>query len=89
MSSCRINSNHFQKQIKMSKAQKQQEPIKQAVTYTGLLATVGSRYIIDKEFRNGGEIELVTIYGKHFCRVKDPDTGAEWDTMLNRLSNCG
>ena len=38
---------------------------------------------------NGGEIELVAIYGKHFCRVKDPDTGAEWDTMLNRLSNCG
>ena len=51
------------------------------------LATVGSRYIIDKEFRDGGEIELVAIYGKHFCRVKDPDTGAEWDTMLNRLSN--
>ena len=61
MSSCRINSNHFQKQIMMSKSQKQQEPIKQAVTYTGLLATVGSHYIIDKEFRNGGEIELVAI----------------------------
>lgn len=44
----------------MKKVQKQQELIKQAVTYTGLLATVGSRYIIDKEFRNGGEKELIT-----------------------------
>ena len=49
MSSCRINSNHLQKTDTMGKVQKQQEPIKQAVTYTGLLATVGSRYIIDKD----------------------------------------
>lgn len=47
----------------------------------------GSTYVIDAEYNNGGLVELVKIYGKHFCRVKDPDTGAEWDTMLNRLSN--
>ena len=72
----------------MKKIKQQQEPIKQAATYSGLLVTVGSRYIIDKEFRNGSEIELVSIYGKHFCRVKDTDTGTEWDTMLCRLSSC-
>ena len=54
-----------------------------------VLATVGCRYIIDNGFRNSGVVELVAIYGKHFCRVKDPDNGAEWDTMLNRLSDCG
>lgn len=55
-------------------------------TNTGLILTIGSRYIIDKFYNNASEVELVTIYGKHFCRVKDTDTGAEWDTMHNRLS---
>ena len=49
--------------------------------------TVGETYIIDAEFRNSGEILLVKVYGRLFCRVKDPDSGNEWDTMLNRLSN--
>lgn len=62
--------------------------IKEITTYNGLLATIGSRYIIDKDFRNSSEIILIKIYGEHFCRVKDPDTGTEWDTMINRLSNC-
>ncbi len=47
---------------------------------------VGKRYIIDAEFSNGGEVELVKIYGKYYCRVKDIDTNAEWDTMLYRLT---
>lgn len=47
----------------------------------------GSTYVIDAEYNNGGPVELVKIYGKYFCRVKDPDTNAEWDTMLSRLSN--
>lgn len=71
----------------MDNVQKSQKIIKQIVTYNGLLVTVGSHYIIDNGFRNSGEVELITIYGKHFCKVKDPDTGNEWDTMLYRLSN--
>jgi hypothetical protein len=47
---------------------------------------VGNTYIIDKGFQNSGEVVLVCIYGKIFCKVKDPDTGNEWDTMLNRLT---
>lgn len=47
---------------------------------------VGNSYIIDKGYKNSGEVILVCIYGKFFCRVKDPDTGSEWDTMKNRLS---
>jgi hypothetical protein len=60
--------------------------LQEGYNYAGLLLKAGSHYIIDKDFRNGGEVELVSIYGKHFCRVKDPDTGAEWETMMNRLS---
>jgi len=48
---------------------------------------VGKTYIIDKGFANSGEVQLVEIYGKYFCRVKDIETGSEWDTMINRLSN--
>lgn len=55
-------------------------------TYLGIELIVGKRYIIDKEFRNSGEIELVRIYGHIFCRVKNPETNAEWDTMCNRLT---
>jgi hypothetical protein len=47
---------------------------------------IGNTYIIDKEFNNSGEVILTQIYGKVFCRVKDPDTGGEWDTMINRLT---
>ena len=47
---------------------------------------VGDTYIIDKEFNNSGEVILVCIYGKFFCRVKDPYSGDEWDTMIYRLS---
>jgi hypothetical protein len=61
--------------------------MKQITTYTGLLIVVGNQYIIDKEFRGGSEVEVVVIYGKHFCRVRDIENGTEWDTMLNRLSN--
>jgi len=46
----------------------------------------GKKYIIDKDHPNGGEIILIKIIGKLFCTVKDPDTGGQWDTMLNRLS---
>ena len=62
------------------------ERIAQIVNTKGLLIKVGSHYIIDKGFRKGGEIKLLVIYGKYFCRVKDLDTGTEWDTMCNRLS---
>jgi hypothetical protein len=46
----------------------------------------GKTYIIDADHPNGGDVILVRVYGKLFCRVKDPDTGGEWDTMINRLS---
>lgn len=46
----------------------------------------GNTYIIDADFANGGPVVLVKIHGKHFCRVKDPDTASEWETMLDRLS---
>ena len=46
----------------------------------------GETYIIDKKFNNGGEVVLMKIYGRIFCKVKDPETGTEWDTMMNRLS---
>jgi len=55
-------------------------------TYKGVELIVGKHYIIDKEFRNGGEIKLVKIYGQIYCRVKDPETNSEWDTMCNRLT---
>lgn len=55
-------------------------------TIKGIKLTVGKRYIIDKGFRNSGEIELVNIYGQIFCKVKDPETNSEWDTMCNRLT---
>lgn len=46
----------------------------------------GVEYILDKEFRTGGVIKVVKVYGNHFCRVKDPITNNEWDVMCNRLS---
>ena len=46
---------------------------------------VGKTYIIDKTFRNGGEVVLVHA-GTVFCRVRDPKTNAEWNVMQNRLS---
>lgn len=49
--------------------------------------TIGETYIIDAGFRNSGEVVLIKIYGRLFCRVKNPDNDYEWDTMLNRLSN--
>lgn len=47
--------------------------------------TVGKTYIIDKEFSNHGEVICIKVYGKHYCRVKSPDTGYEWDIMQSRL----
>jgi hypothetical protein len=46
----------------------------------------GERYMIDVGYTNSGEVILVRIYGQNFCRVKDPGTGEEWDTMIYRLS---
>ena len=42
-------------------------------------------YMIDKDFANGGIVYLLS-FGNYFCTVKDPDTGAIWETMLYRLS---
>ena len=62
-------------------------PITQITTRSELTVTVGNNYILDKEFRNGSEIKVVAIYGKHFCRVQTLDEQkSEWDTMLYRLS---
>ena len=61
-------------------------PIAEFTTSSGLKIVVGNHYIIDKEFRNGSEIEVVKIYGKFFCRVKSVKGGGEWDAMLYRLS---
>ena len=47
----------------------------------------GETYIIDKGYRNGGDVILIKIIGKLFCTVKDPDTGGKWDTMISRLSH--
>ena len=47
----------------------------------------GNKYIIDKGFRNSGEVILLDVYGEYFCRVKSPDSDYAWDTMINRLSN--
>ena len=46
----------------------------------------GQKYIIDADYNNGGLIELIKIYGKHFCLVRCTETGSEWETMLRRLS---
>lgn len=62
------------------------EPIKEITTSKGLVVTVGKNYILDKEFRNSGEVKVVAIYGKLFCRVEDLECLNEWDTMINRLS---
>lgn len=48
---------------------------------------IGNHYIIDNKFNNSCEVELVAIFGKLFCTVKDPRDDAEWDTMINRLSD--
>jgi hypothetical protein len=48
--------------------------------------TEGLHYMIDVGYTNSGEVILVRIYGQNFCRVKDPGTGEEWDTMIYRLS---
>lgn len=47
---------------------------------------IGNLYEIDTRFQTGGTVRLLRIYGSHFCEVRDVDTGAEWDTMLSRLS---
>lgn len=48
---------------------------------------VGETYLIDVGYNNSGEVILMKVYGHHFCKVKDPDTGEEWDTMIYRLSD--
>ena len=55
-------------------------------TWGNLTIYVGKKYIIDKEFNNGGIVELVEIYGKNFCKVKCLETNAEWQTSCSRLS---
>lgn len=52
---------------------------------TGIELVAGNRYIIDAKYQNGGEVILVS-FGNHFCIVKDPETGSEWQTMVYRLS---
>lgn len=32
-----------------------------------------------------GVVELIDVYGTYYGRVRDIDTGGEWDVMLNRL----
>jgi len=45
-------------------------------------------YHIDKEYVNGGRVKFLGYNSKIklTCRVEDPDTGAIWETMTNRLS---
>jgi hypothetical protein len=45
----------------------------------------GKEYIIDNEFNNGGKVTLVRK-GRYFCTVRDEETGGEWETMCNRLT---
>ncbi|MDQ5928964.1 MAG: hypothetical protein QG594_742 [Bacteroidota bacterium] len=47
---------------------------------------VGKRYRIDAEYANSSIVELVKVYGRHFCRVKSTISENSWDTMCNRLS---
>jgi hypothetical protein len=47
---------------------------------------IGQEVWIDKGATNEGAVILLEILGDHFCIVKDPDTGAEWQTMMVRLS---
>ena len=47
---------------------------------------VGNRYILDKGFVNSGEVIVVKVHGKHFCKIKDPESGSVWDTRISRLS---
>lgn len=44
----------------------------------------GDRVILDKNFNNSSEVEIVWI-GKIIATVKDDD-GDQWDTMASRLS---
>ena len=64
----------------------QKESIIEITTHKGLQLNVGHDYVVDKKSRGGHKVKLVKIYGKYFCRVQDSETNAEWDTMLNRLS---
>jgi ribosomal protein L24 len=44
----------------------------------------GDTVIVDEGYRNGGyEALVVTVYGKHFARIRHEDE--EWDIMKNRL----
>lgn len=45
---------------------------------------VGKTYTLDKSFRGGYDVEVVAVFGQHFCRVKSEDS--EWDVMISRLS---
>lgn len=53
---------------------------------TKIELVVGNKYIIDEEYANSGLVKLIKIYGKYFCRVRDTETGGEWDTMCDRLT---
>lgn len=46
---------------------------------------VGKRYVIDAGFANSSVVELVSR-DSHYCWVRDPETGYEWETMVYRLS---
>jgi hypothetical protein len=54
------------------------------MTHTDLI--LDHEYILDKKFNNSSVIKLVRVYGKYFCRVKDPEGEYEWDVMCGRLT---
>ena len=43
-------------------------------------------YIIDADFNNGGEVELIKILGNYFCIVQCTETGIQWKVMITRLT---
>lgn len=48
---------------------------------------VGKTYIINADsVVCRGTVVVVACHGPLFCRVKNPDTGYEWETMCYRLS---
>lgn len=50
-----------------------------------MVYVVGKTYMIDVGRHNSGAVILLR-FGKNFGTVQDAETGAEWDVMLNRLS---
>lgn len=52
-----------------------------------ILPIEGKSYYIDEK-QNGPQTIIIVknVYGKIFCRVEDPTTGQDWDTMCYRLT---